>query len=58
LGNAERRADELRVAMEQMRREQKDAEREELRRTVPLQWVGAGLFAAGALLGMWANLAC
>jgi hypothetical protein len=58
LGNTERAVDESRQALQQLRIDQEEAEREELRRSIPWQWLGTGLFAIGALLGMWANLAC
>ena len=58
LGNTERGVDESRRALHQLRTDQEEAEREELRRSIPWQWLGTGLFAVGALLGMWANLAC
>jgi hypothetical protein len=55
---AHQRVDEIRGYVDQLRRDQEEAEREELQRSIPWQWVGTGLFALGALLGMWANLAC
>jgi hypothetical protein len=51
-------ADEVRAYVDQLRQEQDQARREELRETLPWQWIGTGLFAIGALLAMWSDLAC
>jgi hypothetical protein len=55
---AHQRADEVRAYIDEIRRDQEDARREDLRASIPRQWRGTLLFAIGALLGMWANLAC
>lgn len=49
------RVDEARAHVEALRRQQQEARREELRKSMPLQWLGTALFAAGALLEMWVN---
>ena len=58
LAEAHRRADEVRAHVDQLHRELEAARREELRETLPWQWIGTGLFAVGALLAMWSDLAC
>jgi hypothetical protein len=58
LTTAEQRAAEVRAYIDEMRQAQEEARREELRGSMPWQWMGTGLFAVGALLGMWTNLAC
>jgi hypothetical protein len=58
LTTAHHRVDEVRGYVDQLRREQDEARHEELRQTMPWQWVGTGLFAAGTLLAMWSDLNC
>jgi hypothetical protein len=58
LTKAHQRADEAHAYADQLRQQHAQERREELRQTMPWQWVGTGLFAVGALLAMWASLAC
>ena len=58
LTTAHHRVDEVRGYVDQLRREQDEARHEELRQTMPWQWVGTGLFAAETLLAMWSDLNC
>jgi hypothetical protein len=58
LTEANRRADEARAHADRLRQELEQARRDELRQTMPWQWIGTGLFALGALLAMCGSLAC
>jgi hypothetical protein len=52
------RIDEVRTDLDTQIREEEHERKEVMRESMRLQWVGSGLFALGALLGMWVNFAC
>jgi hypothetical protein len=52
------RIDEVRTDLDTQIREEEHERKEVMRESMRLQWVGSGLFALGALLGMWVNFGC
>ena len=52
------RIDEVRTDLDAEIKQEEHERKEVMRESMRLQWVGCGLFALGALLGMWVNLAC
>jgi hypothetical protein len=52
------RIDEVRTDLDTQIRQEEHERKEVMRESIRLQWVGSGLFALGALLGMWVNFGC
>jgi hypothetical protein len=52
------RIDEVRTDLDTEIKQEEHERKEVMRESIRLQWVGSGLFALGALLGMWVNFAC
>jgi hypothetical protein len=52
------RIDEARADLDTQIRHEEQERKEVMRESMRLQWVGSGLFAVGALLGMWVNFSC
>ncbi len=52
------RIDEVRTDLDSQIRQEERERKEVMRESMRLQWVGSGLFALGALLGMWVNFTC
>ena len=52
------RIDEVRTDLDTQIRQEEHERKEVMRESMRLQWIGSGLFALGALLGMWVNFGC